>query len=69
MGSMHKSFTLALILLFLLCLVTLPTATVKAASKTITVPNDYSTISEAIGNATNGDTIIVKNGVYVEQTL
>ena len=66
---MHKSFTLALILLFLLCVVTLPTATVKAASKTITVPTSYPTISEAIGNATDGDTILVKSGTYTEQSI
>ena len=69
MSSIHKSFTLALILLFLLCLVTLPTAPVKAASKTVTVPTSYPTISEAIGNATNGETILVKSGTYTEQTI
>jgi hypothetical protein len=53
-------------LLFLMIAIGAP---VKASSKTITVPNDYSTISVAIGNAVDGDTIIVKNGVYVEQTL
>ncbi len=52
-----------------MCLVTLPTATVKAASKTITVPTDYPTISEAIGNATDGETILVKSGTYAEQTI
>jgi hypothetical protein len=37
---------------------------VKAATKTITVPNDYPTIQEAIGKATAGDTILVKIGTY-----
>jgi parallel beta-helix repeat protein len=41
----------------------------NAQSNTITVPTDYPTLSAAIGNATGGDTIIVKNGVYTEQTL
>ena len=66
---MDKRFILALVLFFLLCLVTLPPATVKAASKTITVPTDYQTISDAIGNATSGDIILVKSGNYTEQTI
>ncbi len=52
-----------------MCLVTIPPATVKAASKTITVPTDYPTISEAIGNATSGNIILVKSGTYTEQTI
>ena len=32
-------------------------------SKTITVPDDYSTIQAAINNAANGDTIYIKKGV------
>jgi nitrous oxidase accessory protein len=47
----------------------LPNITVKATSKTITVPNDYPTISQAIGNATDGETILVKSGTYTEQTI
>jgi nitrous oxidase accessory protein NosD len=42
---------------------------VNAGSKTIVVPDDYSTISSAIGNATAGDTIFVKKGTYEEKTL
>lgn len=42
---------------------------VKAESKTIVVPDDYPALSTAIGNATTGDTIIVKKGTYEEQTL
>jgi parallel beta-helix repeat protein len=34
----------------------------SAAGATIYVPDDYSTIQDAIGNATAGDTIIVKSG-------
>jgi parallel beta-helix repeat protein len=34
--------------------------------KTITVPDDYLTIQEAIGNASAGDTVFVKNGIYHE---
>jgi nitrous oxidase accessory protein len=42
---------------------------VKAEPKTITVPDDYSTISAAIAGAGEGDTIFVKKGTYQEQTL
>jgi nitrous oxidase accessory protein len=69
MRSIHKGFTLALILIFLTCLVTQPNTTVNASSKTITVPTNYPTIAEAIGNATDGETILVKSGTYTEQTI
>lgn len=36
------------------------------ASRTLTVPTDYSSISEAINHASNGDTIVVQSGVYYE---
>ena len=41
----------------------------NSSSKTIIVPDNYPTITAAIGNASNGDTIVVKNGMYIEQTL
>lgn len=44
-------------------------AIVEASSKTIIVPNDYTTIQEAIDNASEGDTIFVKRGVYVENPV
>ena len=36
------------------------------ASKTIYVPDDYQTIQQAVNNASTGDTIIVRDGTYVE---
>jgi hypothetical protein len=39
-------------------------APVKAESKTITVPDDYPTIQAAVGNASDGDTVYVKKGIY-----
>jgi nitrous oxidase accessory protein len=45
---------------------------VKAEPKTITVPDDYPTIADAIGNTTDGDTILVKKGIHdgpINQTL
>lgn len=36
-----------------------------ASSKTITVPNDFPNIKDAVGNATAGDTVYVKSGTYM----
>ena len=66
---MGKSFALVLVTLFLMSLITVQPATVKAQSKTIVVPDNYPTITSAIGNATNGDTILVRAGTYSEQAL
>ena len=38
----------------------------NVASKTLTVPDDYPTITAAIANASQGDTVFVKSGVYNE---
>ena len=43
--------------------------TVKADSRTITVPNDYESIQDAINNAVEGDTIYIKKGTYVENPV
>lgn len=42
---------------------------VKAEAKTIMVPDDHPTIAEAIANAADGDTILVKKKTYEETTL
>ncbi len=39
---------------------------VSADQKTIVVPDEYFTITEAVANASPGDTVFVKNGVYHE---
>jgi len=61
-----KSASMLVLLLFLsFVLVSLPEiGMVKAEPKTIVVPDDYSTIQEAIDNAAEGDTVFVKNGIY-----
>ena len=39
------------------------------ATKTIIVPDDYPTITAAIGNASAGDTILVQSGTYFENPI
>jgi parallel beta-helix repeat protein len=71
-SSLSKSFAAMLVLIFLTasCLIVL--LPVTAESQTIVVPDDYLTISSAIGNATAGNTVFVKKGTYegpIDQTL
>ena len=41
----------------------------KAESKTIVVPDDYSTITDAVNHASDGDVVFVKNGIYNESLV
>ncbi|UCE16078.1 MAG: hypothetical protein JSV12_00190 [Candidatus Bathyarchaeota archaeon] len=41
----------------------------EAEPVTIIVPDDYAKIQWAVGNASDGDTIFVKNGTYYEQMV
>ena len=66
---MRKSVTLLLIIIFLIATSVAISLPVKAEPKTIIVPDDYPTITEAIENAANGDRIFIKNGTYDEKTL
>ncbi len=68
MGSLSKGFAFVLIALFLLSLVILPPTTVKAQSRTITVPDDFPTIQEAIKNASTGDTVFV-NEAHISRMI
>ena len=61
---MSKSIALLFVLVFLTAACIIITTPVNANSRTIVVPDDYSTISSAIGNATDGDTILVRKGSY-----
>jgi hypothetical protein len=58
----------ALIVIQLFAVFSMSVQPVKA-SKTIVVPDDYATIGAAVGNATAGDTILVKDGIYYENPL
>ncbi len=59
----------ALLLVLVLTLSSISFLPVKAESKTIVVPDDYSTVASAIGNATDGDTILIRSGTYLEHSL
>ncbi len=58
-------FFVAFLLLASCVVLSLP---VEAASETFIVPDDYPTLSSAIGNATDGDTIFVREGTYYGPT-
>ena len=65
MINKNKKLALALAFIFLASLVTILPVNVKAAApKTLVVPDDYPTIQAAVGNASNGDTVYVKEGSY-----
>ena len=64
MVSLAKAITFLIIVLLIVSLISIQPLTVKAQPKTITVPDDYPTIQDAVGNATAGDTIFVKAGFY-----
>jgi parallel beta-helix repeat protein len=55
--------TWILVLAFLM-LITLSAQPAKSNPRSIVVPDDYSTIQEAVSHAENGDTVFVKNGIY-----
>ena len=64
---LSRSFTVLFVVL--LSFSTLGIPSVKAQTRTITVPDDYSTIQEAINNANYANTVFVKSGVYVENPI
>jgi parallel beta-helix repeat protein len=64
MDSKNKTLTLLLVALFLISLAIFQPLTVKAQPKTLTVPDQYPTIQEALGHANAGDTVYVKKGNY-----
>ncbi len=65
---MSKSAVLFLVLALTISCITM-FVPVKAERRTLAVPDEYNTISAAIAVAGDGDTILVKKGIYQEQTL
>jgi len=68
MGKRRATLILLLILSFVVVSF-LEIRVVKAEPKTIIVPDDYASIQEAIGNASEGDSLFVKSGTYNEVLL
>jgi nitrous oxidase accessory protein len=70
--AVNKKAVLVLLIISLLAPCILNVQSGKAGPKKITVPDDYPTITDAISNANDGDTIFVKKGNYegpINQTL
>jgi nitrous oxidase accessory protein len=66
--SVRNSFTLLLVLVLAASSI-VSVLSVKAEARTIVVPDDYATISLAIENALDGDTVFVKRGTYHEEEI
>lgn len=66
---MDKTF-FAIAVIFLIAVSSLIIgAPTSAMPNTIIVPDNYPTIATAIGNATEGDTILIRSGTYYEHSL
>ena len=61
---MPKVFAAVLVLISLISLCFVIIQLAKDAPRTIIVPTDYPTIQAAVGNASAGDTVFVRNGIY-----
>jgi parallel beta-helix repeat protein len=69
---MKRGLILVLVFVFLVASCKVIVQPIEAASRTIVVPDDYPTITAALVNAEDGDTIFVKKGTYegpINQTL
>jgi nitrous oxidase accessory protein len=66
--SVRNGFTLLLVLVLAASAI-VSVLPVKAEARTIVVPDDFATISLAIENALDGDTVFVKKGTYHEEAI
>jgi nitrous oxidase accessory protein NosD len=69
---MSKAIALTLVLISLTALCIITVQSIKAKPRTIIIPDDYPTITAAIGNATDGDIVFMRSGTYegpINQTL
>jgi pectin methylesterase-like acyl-CoA thioesterase len=69
MQNIDKQITVLLALVLLTASWTAMLLPANAEDRTIIVPDNYQTISEAIKNANAGDTVFVKSGTYEEKQL
>jgi len=65
--SRTVAFVLIIVSLTSLCIWNIQQS--RADSASIIVPDDYPTITDAVGNATDGDIIFIRKGIYDEKTL
>ncbi len=61
---MRKGLALVIVLFFLTSSCIILALPVRADSRTIVVPDDFSNIQDAITNANSGDTVFIRNGIY-----
>jgi len=68
---MKRTVSLLMLTLLLtnMLMLAINSQSVKSEPVTIVVPDDYSTIQEAINNANDGDTILIAPGVYPENGI
>lgn len=64
---MNKKVIVVLVLFTLLVSMLLTIQPTYASHRTITVPDNYSTINGALQNASDGDTVFVRKGTYTER--
>ena len=64
--NMFVSLALILIVLQLTMVLSVNVKVQAASSKTLVVPDNYPSIAAAVGNASQGDTVLVKAGTYYE---
>lgn len=67
--AMRVLFVSLLLLVMVVCLTPALSVRVRAQPRTIYVPIDFSSIQDAVNSATEGDTVFVYNGTYVENIV
>ncbi len=64
MCNVAKRIALVIVTIFLMASLIAPPILAESESRTIVVPDDFPDLVDAVGNATEGDTIFVKKGTY-----
>ena len=64
MNNKGRIFALAITVILLATLVSFQVNVKASSQRTIVVPDDFSTIQDAINNASSGDTVLVREGNY-----